>query len=285
MGAGAAARSAGRPLSFRGAEQTKHHPTTETERVCYGARYRSRCQACCFANFFRLWASALPFCMCRCAYMQPQLYRFRHRLAEFHPQVVRRLFSKPVEKYGFRPLPWPLPRQRGRAGPVCRRPMLFPQRPFAGFCAGHVPVRRGGRPAELLLESPILDAAHPGAQGHSMSMCCTRFRLGADLRGAGHHGPAGGVGAARWQWIDALWASRVASAVLFCRCRWPAKNGDAPPLPLRALARKGVFYTLLAAIVLGGAAGSHGQSAFWKKRPAACRSWPRATCGADMLSR
>ena len=46
----------------------------------------------------------------------------------------------------------------------------------------------------------------------------------------------------------------MAGAVLFCRVPLARKNGGAPPLPLRALARKGVFYALLAAIVLGGAA-------------------------------
>lgn len=46
----------------------------------------------------------------------------------------------------------------------------------------------------------------------------------------------------------------VAGAALFCRVPLARKNGGAPPLPLRALARKGVFYALLAAIVLGGAA-------------------------------
>ena len=62
-------------------------------------------------------------------------------------------------------------------------------------------------------------------------------------------------GAARWQWIVLLWAAPpVAGAVLFCRVPLARKNGGAPPLPLRALARKGVFYALLAAIVLGGAA-------------------------------
>ena len=46
----------------------------------------------------------------------------------------------------------------------------------------------------------------------------------------------------------------MAGAALFCRVPLARKNGGAPPLPLRALARKGVFYALLAAIVLGGAA-------------------------------
>ena len=37
---------------------------------------------------------------------------------------------------------------------------------------------------------------------------------------------------------------------LFCRVPLARKNGGAPPLPLRALARKGVFYALLAALSL-----------------------------------
>ena len=78
----------------------------------------------------------------------------------------------------------------------------------------------------------------------------------------------------------------VGGAVLFCRVPLARKNGGAPPLPLRALARKGVFYALLAAIVLGGAAEvtmAQWASAFLEKG----LRLPKlaATCGACAFSR
>lgn len=60
---------------------------------------------------------------------------------------------------------------------------------------GHVSVRRGGRPAGAAAQPHFGRAAHPGgAQGPQHEHAALVFRLGADLRGAGHHGPAGGVG-------------------------------------------------------------------------------------------
>ena len=79
-------------------------------------------------------------------------------------------------------------------------------------------------------------------------------------------------------------AAREPAPCCSTACRWPAKRRR-PPLPLRALARKGVFYALLAAIVLGGAAEvtmAQWASAFGKKT-CSCQSW-RATCGRVLFS-
>ena len=110
---------------------------------------------------------------------------------------------------------------------------------------------------ELLLLSPILDALPipEERKARSMSMLHSFFAWGQIFVVLATTGLLAVWGAARWQWIVLLWAAPpVAGAVLFCRVPLARKNGGAPPLPLRALARKGVFYALLAAIVLGGAA-------------------------------
>ena len=130
--------------------------------------------------------------------VRPQLYRFRHPcLAEFHHAGrVRRPVLKAGGKIRLPPVcRGRSPRQRGRAGPVCRRPPTVPPEALCGLLRGHVSVRRGGRPAGAAAQPHFGRAAHPGgAQGPQHEHAALVFRLGADLRGAGHHGPAGGVG-------------------------------------------------------------------------------------------
>ena len=134
---------------------------------------------------------------------------------------------------------------------------------------------------ELLL-SPILDALPipEERKARSMSMLHSFFAWGQIFVVLATTGLLAVWGAARWQWIVLLWAAPpVAGAALFCRVPLARKNGGAPPLPLRALARKGVFYALLAAIVLGGAGrGDHGPVGvgLFGKGPAAL---PKALAG------
>ena len=224
------------------------------------ARYRSTLWACCFANFFQAVGScfAILYVPLRGLYgLSFTDFGFLVSL-NFITQVASDvLFSKPVEKYGFRPFAVAAPLVSAAGlGLFAAAPLLFPRRPFAGFCAGMFLFAAAGGLQELLL-SPILDALPipEERKARSMSMLHSFFAWGQIFVVLATTGLLAVWGAARWQWIVLLWAAPpVAGAVLFCRVPLARKNGGAPPLPLRALARKGVFYALLAAIVLGGAA-------------------------------
>ena len=224
------------------------------------ARYRSTLWACCFANFFQAVGSCFAILYVPLRGLYGLSFTDFGILVSlnFITQVASDvLFSKPVEKYGFRPFAVAAPLVSAAGlGLFAAAPLLFPQRPFAGFCAGMFLFAAAGGLQELLL-SPILDALPipEERKARSMSMLHSFFAWGQIFVVLATTGLLAVWGAARWQWIVLLWAAPpVAGAVLFCRVPLARKNGGAPPLPLRALARKGVFYALLAAIVLGGAA-------------------------------
>ena len=224
------------------------------------ARYRSTLWACCFANFFQAVGSCFAILYVPLRGLYGLSFTDFGILVSlnFITQVASDvLFSKPVEKYGFRPFAVAAPLVSAAGlGLFAAAPLLFPRRPFAGFCAGMFLFAAAGGLQELLL-SPILDALPipEERKARSMSMLHSFFAWGQIFVVLATTGLLAVWGAARWQWIVLLWAAPpVAGAVLFCRVPLARKNGGAPPLPLRALARKGVFYALLAAIVLGGAA-------------------------------
>lgn len=184
------------------------------------ARYRSTLWACCFANFFQAVGSCFAILYVPLRGLYGLSFTDFGILVSlnFITQVASDvLFSKPVEKYGFRPFAVAAPLVSAAGlGLFAAAPILFPQRPFAGFCAGMFLFAAAGGLQELLL-SPILDALPipEERKARSMSMLHSFFA---------------------WGQIFVVLAT------------------TGPPLPLRALARKGVFYALLAAIVLGGAA-------------------------------
>ena len=136
------------PCPFAAWEQTKHHPTTETERVCYGSTVPFHAVGLLLCNLF---SGCAPFAICTCRLRG--LYGLSLLIGilvrwNFITQVASDvLFSKPVENTASARLPWLLLNKRGWLGLFAAAPILFPQRPFAGFLRGHVPVRRGGRPA------------------------------------------------------------------------------------------------------------------------------------------
>ena len=85
------------------------------------------------------------------------------------------LFSKPVEKYGFRPFAVAAPLVSAAGlGLFAAAPILFPQRPFAGFCAGMFLFAAAGGLQELLL-SPILDALPIPEERKARSMSCLLY--------------------------------------------------------------------------------------------------------------
>ena len=113
------------------------------------------------------------------------------------------LFSKPVEKYGFRPFAVAAPLVSAAGlGLFAAAPLLFPQRPFAGFCAGMFLFAAAGGLQELLL-SPILDALPipEERKARSMSMLHSFFAWGQIFVVLATTGLLAVWGAARWQWI------------------------------------------------------------------------------------
>ena len=216
------------------------------------ARYRSTLWACCFANFFQAVGSCFAILYVPLRGLYGLSFTDFGILVSlnFITQVASDvLFSKPVEKYGFRPFAVAASLVSAAGlGLFAAAPLLFPQRPFAGFCAGMFLFAAAGGLQELLL-SPILDALPipEERKARSMSMLHSFFAWGQIFVVLATTGLLAVWGAARWQWIVLLWAAPpVAGAALFCRVPLARKNGGAPPLPLRALARKGVFYALLA---------------------------------------
>ena len=209
------------------------------------ARYRSTLWACCFANFFQAVGSCFAILYVPLRGLYGLSFTDFGILVSlnFITQVASDvLFSKPVEKYGFRPFAVAAPLVSAAGlGLFAAAPLLFPQRPFAGFCAGMFLFAAAGGLQELLL-SPILDALPipEERKACSMSMLHSFFAWGQIFVVLATTGLLAVWGAARWQWIVLLWAAPpVAGAVLFCRVPLARKNGGAPPLPLRALARKG----------------------------------------------
>jgi len=198
------------------------------------ARYRSTLWACCFANFFQAVGSCFAILYVPLRGLYGLSFTDFGILVSlnFITQVASDvLFSKPVEKYGFRPFAVAAPLVSAAGlGLFAAAPILFPQRPFAGFCAGMFLFAAAGGLQELLL-SPILDALPipEERKARSMSMLHSFFAWGQIFVVLATTGLLAVWGAARWQWIVLLWAAPpVAGAALFCRVPLARKNGGAP---------------------------------------------------------
>ena len=104
------------------------------------ARYRSTLWACCFANFFQAVGSCFAILYVPLRGLYGLSFTDFGILVSlnFITQVASDvLFSKPVEKYGFRPFAVAAPLVSAAGlGLFAAAPLLFPRRPFAGFCAG-----------------------------------------------------------------------------------------------------------------------------------------------------
>ena len=107
------------------------------------ARYRSTLWACCFANFFQAVGSCFAILYVPLRGLYGLSFTDFGILVSlnFITQVASDvLFSKPVEKYGFRPFAVAAPLVSAAGlGLFAAAPLLFPRRPFAGFCAGMFP--------------------------------------------------------------------------------------------------------------------------------------------------
>ena len=198
------------------------------------ARYRSTLWACCFANFFQAVGSCFAILYVPLRGLYGLSFTDFGILVSlnFITQVASDvLFSKPVEKYGFRPFAVAAPLVSAAGlGLFAAAPLLFPRRPFAGFCAGMFLFAAAGGLQELLL-SPILDALPipEERKARSMSMLHSFFAWGQIFVVLATTGLLAVWGAARWQWIVLLWAAPpVAGAALFCRVPLARKNGAAP---------------------------------------------------------
>ena len=171
------------------------------------ARYRPTLWACCFANFFQAVGSCFAILYVPLRGLYGLSFTDFGILVSlnFITQVASDvLFSKPVEKYGFRPFAVAAPIVSAAGlGLFAAAPVLFPQRPFAGFCAGMFLFAAAGGLQELLL-SPILDALPipEERKGRSMSMLHSFFAWGQIFVVLATTGLLAVWGVARWQWID-----------------------------------------------------------------------------------
>lgn len=165
------------------------------------------------------------------------------------------LFSKPVERYGFR--------RFSMGAPVlsalglflfAMAPFVFPWNPFPGFCLGMFIFAAAAGLQELLL-SPILDALPipEKEKGKSMSMLHSCFAWGqifavltttlfvyfADVK--------------YWQVITCIWAAvPLINVWLFAKVPLYEKVSAVKAMKVRELLRSPIFLLVLLAIITGG---------------------------------
>lgn len=167
------------------------------------------------------------------------------------------LFSKPVERYGFRPFAVLSPILTS-AGLIlfALAPVLFPGNVFIGFCVGMFVFAAAAGLQELLL-SPILDGVPMPEEQKKKSMSL--------LHSFYAWGKIGAVlittllvwllEAKYWQLITLLWAlPPLVNVWLFSRVPLNAKVSAEKAMPVRELLSSRIFIVVLLAIIFGGAA-------------------------------
>ena len=216
--------------------------------------------ACCLANCFQAVGSVLPILLiplkntCGLSYTQFGILVSLNFCTQVASDI---LFSKPVERYGFRPFAVGAP-LAASLGLVLfgLAPWLFPQQPFVGFCLGIIVFAAASGLQELLL-SPILDALPMEEKKRSqrMSLLHSFFAWGQLVFIPLTTLFLARFGETHWQTILFLWAALLpVGAVLFALVplRARGKEGE-KPMAIRTLVRRPVFLWAVAAIVCGGA--------------------------------
>lgn len=166
------------------------------------------------------------------------------------------LFSKPVEKLGFRPFAVLSPIMSSLGLVLyALAPVLFPNNLFVGLCIGIFVFAAAAGLQELLL-SPILDALPIPAEekAKKMSLLHSFFawgQIGAVLITTAM---VWFMKAELWQLITLLWAiPPLINVWLFARVPLPAKVPADKAMTLRQLFSSKIFLVVLLAIIFGGA--------------------------------
>lgn len=166
------------------------------------------------------------------------------------------LFSKPVEKYGFRPFAV-MSLMLSSAGLLlfALAPVFFPNNVFFGFCLGMFIFAAAAGLQELLL-SPILDAVPmpEDEKAKKMSLLHSFFAWGQIGAVVITTVMVWSMKAERWQLIVVFWALiPLVNVWLFSRVPLPAKVKPGEAMTLKQLFSSKIFLVVLLAIIFGGA--------------------------------
>lgn len=216
--------------------------------------------ACCFVNFFQAVGCIIPILFIPIKDLYGITYTQFGILVtlNFFTQLASDLlFSKAVDRFGFRPF--------AVGAPVVSvlglllfalAPVFFPGREFTGFCAGIVLFAASAGLQELIL-SPILDSLPIPAKekARSMSLLHSFFAWGQIFVVLITSFLVERLGRAQWQLIVIGWGLiPLAGAILFMLVPlWPRVKAGGE-MRVRALFRDRVFLWSTAAIITGGAA-------------------------------
>lgn len=216
--------------------------------------------ACCFANFFQAIGSVFPIILLPLRELYSLSYTHFGLLVSinFITQVSSDLlFSKPVDRYGFRRFMVGGPiLSSGGLLVFAAAPLLFPGREFAGFCLGTFLFAAGGGLQELLL-SPILDALPLPAENkaRNMSLLHSFFAWGQIFVVLVSTLVVLRAGAGGWQALVLAWAVvPLISAGLFLFVPLHPRVPQGQAMRVRHLFQSKVFVVSLLAILCGGAA-------------------------------
>lgn len=224
------------------------------------ATYKHTIFACCFANFFQATGSVFPILMLTLrglyglSYTQYGILVSINFLTQISFDV---LFSKPVDRYGFRRFAVWAPVVSGLGILLfAASPLLFPGREFVGFCIG-IFVFGGAAGLQELLLSPILDALPLPAdqKAKKMSLLHSFFAWGQIFAVLLTTLLLAWLGGGAWQGILLIWAVfPLVGAALFSVVPLPPRVAAGSEMTLRQLFQSRVFRLALVAIVLGGSA-------------------------------
>jgi MFS family permease len=222
--------------------------------------YRHTMAACYFVNFFQAIGCVIPILLIPIRDLYGLSYTQFGVLVtvNFFTQLSSDvLFSKPVERFGFRPFAVGAPIV-SCLGLVffAASPVLLPGREFAGFCIGVFFFAASAGLQELLL-SPIFDALPlpKEAKARNMSFLHSFFAWGQIFVILVTTGLVAILGKARWQTIVFGWALvPLAGAVLFALVPLWARVKAGSEMKIRSLFKNRIFLWTVAAIITGGAA-------------------------------
>ncbi|MCB5882018.1 MFS transporter [Lachnospiraceae bacterium EP-SM-12S-S03] len=222
--------------------------------------YKDTIKACYLGNFLQSSGSvfAIFFIPIRSLYGITYTQFAVLLTINFITQVVSDvLFSKPVEKYGFR--------RFAMGAPVlscigmlifAAAPALFPNNPFVGFCIGMFVFAASAGLQELLL-SPILDALPipEEKKGKSMSMLHSCFAWGQIVSVLITTLFVYFMEKEYWQIITCFWAVvPLISVWLFAKVPLYEKVSGEQKMKVSELLKDRVFHLILLAIITGGSA-------------------------------
>lgn len=222
--------------------------------------YKDTIKACYLGNFLQSSGSvfAILFIPIRSLYGITYTQFAVLLTINFITQVVSDvLFSKPVEKYGFR--------RFAMGAPVlscigmlifAAAPALFPNNPFVGFCIGMFVFAASAGLQELLL-SPILDALPipEEKKGKSMSMLHSCFAWGQIVSVLITTLFVYFMEKEYWQIITCFWAVvPLISVWLFAKVPLYEKVSGEQKMKVSELLKDRVFHLILLAIITGGSA-------------------------------